>query len=108
MGNIFPTGKKAPFYGAVIIQDGGDRRIERGVPTLVPSKRDPETKLTRYVTNVRNLRSPFWRSMLTTPTRRCLVPVTAFSEFGVQLDEDSKEVVISYPSQLSRISPNTK
>ncbi|TVV69838.1 SOS response-associated peptidase [Sphingomonas solaris] len=34
------------------------------------------------VTNVRNLASPFWRSALATPTRRCLVPFTAFSEYG--------------------------
>lgn len=34
------------------------------------------------VTNVRNLSSPFWRSALKTPERRCLVPFTAFSEYG--------------------------
>lgn len=73
-GDIFPTGKKTPFYGAVVVKDGDDRRLERmewGVPTQVPSKRDPSVKLTKYVTNVRNLSSSFWRSMLTTPARRC-------------------------------------
>jgi len=93
-GGIFPTGKKTPFYGAVIVQDGDDRRIERmewGVPTQVPSKRDPATKLTKYVTNVRNLTSSFWRSMLTTPAQRCLVPVTSFSEYGLQPGEDGKK-----------------
>ncbi len=42
--DIFPTGKKTPFYGQVVIQDGANRKIERmewGVPTQVPSKRDP-------------------------------------------------------------------
>lgn len=24
-GDIFPTGKKTPFYGAVIVQEGDDR-----------------------------------------------------------------------------------
>jgi putative SOS response-associated peptidase YedK len=41
-GEIFPTGKKTPFYGAVIMKDGDDRRLECtewGVPTQVPSKR---------------------------------------------------------------------
>lgn len=93
-GDIFPTGKKTPFYGAVIVRDGDDRRIERmewGVPTQIPSKRDPATKLTKYVTNVRNLTSSFWRSMLTTPARRCLVPVTSFSEYGVAPGEDGKK-----------------
>ncbi len=33
------------------------------------------------VTNVRNLASPFWRSALARPDRRCLVPVTDFCEW---------------------------
>jgi putative SOS response-associated peptidase YedK len=33
------------------------------------------------ITNVRNLQSPFWRSMLRDPKRRCLVPVTDFCEW---------------------------
>jgi putative SOS response-associated peptidase YedK len=33
------------------------------------------------VTNVRNLASPFWRSALKKPERRCLVPVTDFCEW---------------------------
>jgi putative SOS response-associated peptidase YedK len=35
----------------------------------------------RPVTNVRNLASPFWRTALSRPDRRCLVPVTAFCEW---------------------------
>ena len=35
----------------------------------------------RPVTNVRNLESPFWRSALNRPDRRCLVPVSAFCEW---------------------------
>lgn len=92
-GDIFPTGK-TPFYGAVIVKGGDDRRIERmewGVPTQIPSKRDPSSKLTKYVTNVRNLESNFWRQMLTTPARRCLVPVTSFSEYGFAPGEDGKK-----------------
>ncbi|MCC2976384.1 SOS response-associated peptidase [Sphingomonas sp. PL-96] len=34
------------------------------------------------VTNVRNLDSPFWRTALSRPLQRCLVPVTSFSEYG--------------------------
>lgn len=33
------------------------------------------------VTNVRNLASPFWRTALSRPDRRCLVPVTDFCEW---------------------------
>jgi putative SOS response-associated peptidase YedK len=82
VGDIFPTGKKTPFYGKVIVQDGAERKLERmewGVPTQVPSARDPSVKLTKYVTNVRNLNSSFWRSMLThwfdVPSR----PIFAFA-----------------------------
>ena len=48
VGDIFPTGTKTPSYGTVIIQDGAERTIERmewGVPTQVPSKRDPVVRL---------------------------------------------------------------
>ena len=33
------------------------------------------------VTNVRNLASPFWRSALKNPARRCLVPFERFCEY---------------------------
>jgi putative SOS response-associated peptidase YedK len=38
--------------------------------------------ITSYVTNVRNLESPFWRSTLANPHYRCLVPVTEFCEWS--------------------------
>lgn len=94
VGDIFPTGKKTPFYGKVIVQDGEERKLERmewGVPTQEPSACDHSVELTKYVTHVRNLNSSFWRSMWTTPARRCLVPVTAFSEYGLAPGEDGKK-----------------
>lgn len=50
-------------------------RIGWGVP--------PPASMTgnRPITNVRNLKSPFWKSMLADPARRCLVPVTSFCEW---------------------------
>jgi putative SOS response-associated peptidase YedK len=50
-----------------------------GVPLTLPGKRSG-TQLTKYVTNVRNLSSPFWRSMLAKPQQRCLVPFARFAE----------------------------
>lgn len=41
----------------------------------------PPPKSRAPVTNVRNLASPFWRSALSRPDRRCLVPVTEFCEW---------------------------
>lgn len=40
----------------------------------------------RPITNIRNLASPMWRKALADPRRRCLVPVTAFSEWSAQPD----------------------
>lgn len=34
------------------------------------------------ITNVRNLDSPFWRTLLARPANRCLVPVTSFCEWS--------------------------
>lgn len=46
----------------------------------------PPMAASRPVTNVRNLASPFWRTALSRPDRRCLVPVTAFSEWTAEPD----------------------
>jgi len=50
-----------------------------GVPLTVSGKRLGST-ITKHVTNVRNLSSPFWRSMLGQPAQRCFVPFSAFAE----------------------------
>ena len=55
----------------------------------MPGKR-PGTTVTTQVTNVRNYSSSFWRSALINPERRCLVPLTAFSEYGQVRGEDGK------------------
>ena len=62
--------------GWVLRKQEGVRRLELmkwGIP--LPPTGKP-------VTNVRNLASPFWRSMLKSPARRCLVPVTDFCEWS--------------------------
>jgi putative SOS response-associated peptidase YedK len=41
----------------------------------------PPARSRAPVTNVRNLASPFWRSALANPERRCLVPVSDFCEW---------------------------
>lgn len=46
----------------------------------------PFGEIRRPITNVRNLASPLWRSALADPARRCLVPVTAFSEWSAAAD----------------------
>ncbi|MES2289264.1 MAG: SOS response-associated peptidase family protein [Pseudomonadota bacterium] len=72
-----------PKYPAMIVRDEAGSRIADvmswGVPTTIPGKR-PGTSVQRRVTNVRNLASPFWRSMLARPMQRCLVPFSTFAE----------------------------
>ncbi len=69
-------------HALVIRRDDGTLRLDSmawGVALTVPGKR-PGSTLTKYVTNVRNLDSPFWRSTLATPAQRCLVPFSRFAE----------------------------
>ncbi len=68
---IYPN-QEAP----ILRQQNGKLTLETilwGVP--------PPAKGSRPVTNVRNLASSFWRSMLNRPEQRCLVPVTSFCEW---------------------------
>src|SRR5438309_8921470 len=60
--------------GWVVRQQDGGRSLEV-MRWGVPLNGKP-------ITNVRNLQSPFWRSMLKAPERRCLVPVTSFCEWS--------------------------
>jgi putative SOS response-associated peptidase YedK len=72
-----------PKRQALLVRNGNDGAFVDsmiwGVPLTMPGKR-PGTTVTKHVTNVRNLNSPFWRSMLAKPEHRCLVPFTAFAE----------------------------
>ncbi|MDG2532092.1 SOS response-associated peptidase family protein [Sphingomonas sp. HITSZ_GF] len=43
------------------------------------------------VVNVRNYTSSFWRSAITNPDRRCLVPFTSFQEWSVEPDPVTKK-----------------
>ena len=67
-----------PDKDAPIVRDvAGGREIaimRWGFPPPIPGNRS--------VTNVRKLSSKFWRTALSYPERRCLVPVTAFSEWA--------------------------
>lgn len=69
---LFP---KRPAY--VVRDEAGRRALD-----LMAWGFPPPAAASAPVTNVRNLTSPFWRSALANPSRRCLVPFTAFSEYG--------------------------
>ena len=74
-GEIFPN-YEAPVFRKVA--SGVELAMLRwGVPLPPQDGRKPKP-----VVNVRNVASPFWRSLVTTPARRCLVPANAFSEWS--------------------------
>ena len=90
---LFP---KKPSY--VVREKRGERLLDMmawGFPRKVPGKKiDKATgkpvMLNQDVTNVRNYTSPFWRTAMANPERRCLVPFTAFSEYGQTRGDDGK------------------
>ncbi|WP_272944256.1 SOS response-associated peptidase family protein [Sphingomonas phyllosphaerae] len=71
-------------------QEDGARTLDVmrwGFPWKVPGERIDKVTgkpmlLDTIVTNVKNYTSPFWKSALANPERRCLVPFTSFSEYG--------------------------
>ena len=83
--NLPELGEVYPNYEAPIFRKGADgielTMLKWGVPLAMGPDRKPKP-----VTNVRNTTSPFWKSMLANPERRCLVPATAFSEWTAEPD----------------------
>jgi putative SOS response-associated peptidase YedK len=84
--NLPPFGEIYPNYKAPVLRrNGSGLKLEMmtwGFP-------GPQAAGGRPVTNVRNLKSPFWRSALKEPSRRCLVPVTQFCEWTAQPDPET-------------------
>ena len=75
---LFP---KRPAW--VVRQHEGNRLLDVmswGFPHTITGASGKQ--ISKPVTNVRNLTSSFWKSALANPERRCLVPVTEFSEYG--------------------------
>lgn len=72
-----------PRRDAIIIRREGKENLldvmPWGIPLTLAGKR-PGSTITKHVTNVRNLTSPFWRGTLVQPQQRCLVPFSRFAE----------------------------
>lgn len=71
VGELFPK-----RIGCIVRQEAGQRILDLATWGFPPpaAGRAP-------VTNVRNLASPFWRTALSRPDRRCLVPFSDFCEW---------------------------
>ena len=76
---IYPNGE-APVLTRDASGDGG-LTLERMTFGLPPPGHQAGEKISRPIGNVRNLQSNFWKSMLSAPERRCLVPVSRFCEW---------------------------
>ena len=78
--NVPPLHEIFPDYAApVIVAEEGGRRL-----TSMKWGWPPFGSVKRPVTNIRNLSSPMWRNALANPAQRCVVPVTAFSEWSAE------------------------
>lgn len=65
----------APGKPGYVVREDGGHRVLSAMLWGFPFQGKP-------VTNVRNYTSPFWKSALSNPVRRCLVPVTEFQEWS--------------------------
>lgn len=85
----------APGKPGHVVREEGGQRLLSAMSWGFPFQGKP-------VTNVRNYTSPFWKSALANPARRCLVPVTEFQEWSVAPMPDTgkkKAFWFSVPSQ---------
>jgi len=80
--NLAPLLEIFPGYEAPVIVSGEDTRQLETMRWGWP----PFGEVKHPITNIRNLASPMWRAALADPARRCLVPVTAFSEWSAAPD----------------------
>ena len=80
--NVPPLHEIFPGYAAPVIVAGDERRKLVSMRWGWP----PFGQVKRPVTNIRNLASPMWRNALANPAQRCVVPVTAFSEWSAGPD----------------------
>ncbi len=93
-GGYVAPGSFAPVITAgreFIAGPGAARQPWRMVPRLWGVPPPPSaTDAARPVLTVRNPDSPFWTGNLRNPEFRCLVPATAFMEWGAGTDRDGK------------------
>jgi putative SOS response-associated peptidase YedK len=86
--NLPPFDEIYPGRSAPVLRRADDGGLM--LDTMVWGFPGPAASRGRPVTNVRNLASPFWRSALDNPDRRCIVPVTSFCEWTADPDPVTK------------------
>jgi putative SOS response-associated peptidase YedK len=82
-----------PKYKAWIVRKEGGRRVLDHMPWGIPLSmrgKQGQPLAPKPITNVRNLESNFWRSTISKPEWRCLVPFTSFAEPKPGKDEEGK------------------
>jgi putative SOS response-associated peptidase YedK len=72
-----PTRDVFPRRPALVVREAEAGRVGDSMVWGFP----PPAGVRTPVTNVRNLDSPFWRSALTNPAQRCLIPASEFCEW---------------------------
>ena len=76
-----PAGEKIKAVGHGISEYAYATKNQMKLDMMTWGFPGPMAARGRPVTNVRNLASPFWRSAIASPERRCIVPVTRFCEW---------------------------
>lgn len=101
LGNLEPSLDVYPDRPAPVVRNTPDgrelARLTWGMPTppqFLKTRDAPDTG----VTNIRNTASPHWRRWLGVPNR-CLVPATAFSEYGTKADPVTKRKLLHWFAQ---------
>lgn len=82
--NLSPLDEIYPGRAAPVLRRGVDGGL--GLEMMQWGFPGPQAAGKRPVTNVRNLASPFWRTALADPARRCIVPATSFCEWSAEPD----------------------
>ena len=92
LGNLEPSLDVYPDRSAPVVRNTGSgrdlARLTWGMPTPPQFLKAPDAPDTG-VTNIRNTASPHWRRWLGVD-HRCVVPATAFSEYGARPDPVTK------------------
>lgn len=93
LGAVDLGGANLPAFQGIYPDDEAPVLVAQGQGARLMTMRwgwPPFGEVRRPITNVRNLNSPMWHGALRDPARRCLVPVTAFCEYGAAPDPVTK------------------
>lgn len=89
-GDVYPSSRKTKRLAAIVRKEEGARVLD-ALPWGIPASiKTPTGSKLNFVTNVRNLSSPFWKSAIANRASRCLVPFSSFAEPKPGMGDDGR------------------